>query len=180
LLLQQRYFQTTQANTTHEIANVSTFALLLLILPPPACRDLTDALEELKSTALEVRLKEREATRAAEDVKVQLKEVTRKGGADGEEEDARVEKGTTTQKRVVATLQARKELRIMLKQVIGEMEHAKDTLDQGLPALLCLPALLLSRNCYDHVSLSQYCVHHQACYSVPKRRTQTQLQCLHM
>jgi len=127
-------------------------ALLLLILPPPACRDLTDALEELKSTALEVRLKEREATRAAEDVKVQLKEVTRKGGADGE--DAGVEKGTTTQKRVVATLQARKELRIMLKQVIGEMEHAKDTLDQGLPALLCLPALFLSPNCCDHVSLS--------------------------
>ena len=38
-------------------------------------RELTDALEELKSTALEVRQREREATQAAEDVKVQLKEV---------------------------------------------------------------------------------------------------------
>ena len=42
-------------------------------------RELTVALEELKTTALEVRLKEREATQAADDLKQQLKEVA--GGA---------------------------------------------------------------------------------------------------
>ena len=35
------------------------------------------------------------------------------------------------QDKVVETLQARKELRVMLKQVIGAMEQAKDVLDQG-------------------------------------------------
>jgi hypothetical protein len=39
------------------------------------CRELTEALEELKTTALEVRLREREATQAADDLKQQLKEV---------------------------------------------------------------------------------------------------------
>ena len=38
-------------------------------------RELTEALEDLKTTALEVRLREREATQAAEDLKQQLKEV---------------------------------------------------------------------------------------------------------
>ena len=38
-------------------------------------RELTEALEDLKTTALEVRLREREASKAAEDLKQQLKEV---------------------------------------------------------------------------------------------------------
>ena len=38
------------------------------------CSDLTEALEELKTCALEVRLKEREATQATEDLKQRLKE----------------------------------------------------------------------------------------------------------
>ena len=66
---------------------------------PSSHRDLTDALEELKTTALEVRLKEREATQAAEDVKIQLKEVAQRGGADGDEEDGLMLSGRGGQRR---------------------------------------------------------------------------------
>jgi hypothetical protein len=94
-------------------------------------RDLTVALEDLKTVALDVRLRERTVTQAAEVAKMRLKEATTHLQNADENADAGGER-IRRQHMVVETLQARKELRVMLNQIISEMEQAKDALDRGL------------------------------------------------
>lgn len=73
------------------------------------------ALEELKSAALAVRSEERSSSQAVEDLKQSLK--------DG---------GENIQDKIVDALRDRKELRIMLREVMGAMESVREVVDEGL------------------------------------------------